>query len=107
MLAAGKWDGRTIVPADWLEASVRPAAVVDDARRYGYQWYLGELALAGKTGSYGAKWIGAFGVGGQRLFVFPDLEFVLAVTAGNYTTEDQGRAPIAILREVFLASIVG
>jgi CubicO group peptidase (beta-lactamase class C family) len=107
MLAAGKWDGRTIVPADWLEASVRPAAVVDDARRYGYQWYLGELALAGKTGSYGAKWIGAFGLGGQRLFVFPDLEFVLAVTAGNYTTEDQGRAPIAILREVFLASIVG
>jgi hypothetical protein len=29
---------------------------------------------------------------------------VLAVTAGNYVTEDQGRAPIAILREVFLAS---
>ncbi len=76
-------------------------------RRYGYQWYLGELALAGKTGSYGAKWIGAFGLGGQRLFVFPELEFVLAVTAGNYATEDQGRAPIAILREVFLASIVG
>ena len=47
-----------------------------------------------------------FGLGGQRLFVFPELEFVLAVTAGNYVTEDQGRAPIAILREGFLAGLV-
>jgi CubicO group peptidase (beta-lactamase class C family) len=106
IVAGGKWDNKPIVPADWLEASFRPGAVVDDGRRYGYQWYLGELALAGKTGSYGAKWIGAFGLGGQRLFVFPELDFVLVVTAGNYTTEDQGRAPIAILREVFLASVV-
>ena len=71
IVAGGKWDDRTIVPADWLEASFRPAAVVDDNRRYGYHWYTGELALAGKTGSYGTKWVGAFGLGGQRLFVFP------------------------------------
>jgi CubicO group peptidase (beta-lactamase class C family) len=105
IVAGGKWDNRTIVPADWLEASFRPAAVVDDNRRYGYHWYTGELALSGKTGTYGTKWIGAFGLGGQRLFVFPELEFVLAVTAGNYATEDQWRPPIAILREVFLASL--
>jgi CubicO group peptidase (beta-lactamase class C family) len=106
IVVGGKWDNRTIVPADWLEASFRPAAMVDDGRRYGYHWYIGELALAGKSGTYGAKWIGAFGLGGQRLFVFPEQEFVLAVTAGNYVTEDQARAPIAILREVFLASLV-
>jgi CubicO group peptidase (beta-lactamase class C family) len=106
IVAGGKWDNRAIVPADWLEASFRPAAMVDDGRRYGYHWYLGELALAGKSGTYGTKWIGAFGLGGQRLFVFPEQEFVLAVTAGNYVTEDQARAPIAILREVFLASLV-
>jgi CubicO group peptidase (beta-lactamase class C family) len=106
IIAGGKSDNRTIVPADWLEASFRPAAIVDDGRRYGYQWYVGELALPGKTGTVGAKWVGAFGLGGQRLFVFPELEFVLAVTAGNYMTEDQGRAPIAILRDVFLAGLV-
>jgi CubicO group peptidase (beta-lactamase class C family) len=106
IVAGGKWDNRTIIPADWVDASFRPAAMVDDGRRYGYHWYLGELALSGTSGTYGAKWIGAFGLGGQRLFVFPEQEFVLAVTAGNYTTEDQGRPPIAILREVFLASLV-
>jgi CubicO group peptidase (beta-lactamase class C family) len=105
VVAGGKWQGRTVVPADWLEASFRPAAIVDDGRRYGYQWFVGELALPGKTGTVGAKWVGGFGLGGQRLFVFPELDFVLAVTAGNYATEDQARAPIAILREVFLAGL--
>jgi len=105
IVAGGKSEDRTVVPADWLEASFRPAAVVDDGRRYGYQWYVGELARPGKTGTVGAKWVGAFGLGGQRLFVFPDLDFVLAVTAGNYATEDQWRAPISILREVFLAGL--
>jgi CubicO group peptidase (beta-lactamase class C family) len=103
--AGGRWEGRTIVPADWLDASFRPAAIADDAAHYGYHWYLGEFVVAGRTGLYGAKWIGAFGLGGQRLFIFPDLEFVLAVTAGNYAAPDQWKAPIAILREVFLASL--
>ena len=106
ILAGGKCDGRTVVPVDWLDASFRPAAIVDDGRHFGYHWYLGELAFSGTTGVYGAKWIGAFGLGGQRLFVFPELEFVLAVTAGNYATLDQWKPPIAILREVFLAGLV-
>jgi hypothetical protein len=66
---------------------------------------MGEFTVSGRIGTYGAKWIGAFGLGGQRLFVFPDLEFVLAITAGNYAAPDQWKAPIAILREVFLASL--
>jgi CubicO group peptidase (beta-lactamase class C family) len=105
ILEGGKWAGRAIVPADWLDASFRSAAIADDAAHFGYHWYLGEFAVPGKIGIYGAKWIGAFGVGGQRLFVFPDLEFVLAVTAGNYSAPDQWKSPIAILREVFLASL--
>ncbi len=42
---------------------------------------------------------------GQRLFVFPDLDFALAVTAGNYDTPDQWVAPVVALRQVFLASL--
>jgi hypothetical protein len=57
------------------------------------------------TRGRGEHWIGAFGLGGQRLFVFPDLDFVLAVTAGNYDMPDQWRAPIAVLREVFLTTL--
>jgi CubicO group peptidase (beta-lactamase class C family) len=105
IIDGGKWAGRQIVPAGWLDASFRPAAIAYDAVYFGYYWYLGEFAVSGRAGTYGAKWIGAFGLGGQRLFIFPDLEFVLAVAAGNYTTRDQMMPPNAILREVFLASV--
>jgi CubicO group peptidase (beta-lactamase class C family) len=105
IVEGGKCDGRTIVPAEWLDASFRPAAVADDAAHFGYHWYLGEFAVPGRIGTYGAKWIGAFGLGGQRLFIFPDLEFVLAVTAGNYTTPDQWKLPMAVLKGVFLISV--
>jgi CubicO group peptidase (beta-lactamase class C family) len=106
ILARGKWEGRTIIPVNWLDASFRPAAIVDDERRYGYQWYMGEIAYSGPTGTYGAKWIGAFGNGGQRLYVLPELELVLVITAGNYNMGDQWKPPIAILREVFLPGLV-
>jgi CubicO group peptidase (beta-lactamase class C family) len=105
IIGGGKWAGSQIVPVGWLHASLRPAAIAYDAVYFGYHWYLGEFAVPGRAGTYGAKWIGAFGLGGQRLFIFPDLEFVLAVTAGNYTARDQGIPPYAILREVFLASL--
>jgi CubicO group peptidase (beta-lactamase class C family) len=105
IVGGGKWAGRMIVPSDWLDASFRPAAISDDAAHYGYHWYLGEFAVPGRIGIYGAKWIGASGAGGQRLFILPGLEFVLAITAGNYSAPNQWMLPYAILREVFLASL--
>ena len=46
--AKGEWRGRQIVPANWLEASAKPRAVVDDGRRYGYLWYTAEWAQTGR-----------------------------------------------------------
>jgi CubicO group peptidase (beta-lactamase class C family) len=101
----GKRAGRPLVPADWLDASFRRLAMADDATYFGYHWYLGEFAMTGRVGVHGAKWVAASGFGGQRLFVFPDLDFVLVVTGGNYARPDQSLASVAILREVFLASL--
>ena len=49
--------------------------------------------------------MGRPGEGGQRLFVLPELKLVVAVTAGNYGTDDQWIPPTRVLREVVLASI--
>lgn len=106
VVARGVWEGRSLVPAGWLDASFTPAAQVDEARRYGYLWYLADWPLRGKAGIRSEPFVGAFGLGGQRLFVFPGLDFVLSVTAGNYTRPDQWLPPIVVLREVFLASLV-
>jgi len=61
-LEDGDWNGRQIVPADWVETSVADP-------HYGYQWWrLG-------NGGYAA-----LGYGGQRIVVIPDLEMVVVIT---------------------------
>jgi hypothetical protein len=47
----------------------------------------------------------AQGEGGQRLFIIPALQLVIAMTAGNYLKQDQGIPPTRVLREVVLGSI--
>ncbi|MFL9869493.1 serine hydrolase [Paraburkholderia fungorum] len=108
ILADGRWNGKTVVPAEWLRESFQPAALVDigwQGLHYGYLWYVGEAELNGKAGSYGERFVAAIGNGGQRLFVFPGLDFVLCVTAGNYNSPDQWRASSAILFNAFLPSL--
>jgi CubicO group peptidase (beta-lactamase class C family) len=86
--------GMDIVSPAWLAAMLRPRVRIDERRGYGYQWYL-------STGAEPAWRFAAMGNGGQRLFVLPDHDLVVAVTVGDYDTGDQSRAPDAILAEVF------
>ena len=46
MLQGGEFMGRRVVSADWLKRCTTPYVSVDEGRRYGYQWYLGDLAFA-------------------------------------------------------------
>lgn len=108
ILQGGEWQGRSVIPKSWLDESFQPAAIVDigwPGMHYGYLWYLGEEAVPDKTGTYGERFIAALGNGGQRLFIFPGFDFVLAITAGNYNSPDQWRAPAALLYNVFLPSL--
>ena len=110
MLEGGRWDDRQVVPAQWIERSTSPMVDVDETRQYGYQWYLGKFAF---TVSNGPRWdrsrlerfLSAIGSGGQRLFVFPGLDLVVAITAGNYDTPDQWVPPTRVIREVVLPAI--
>jgi len=106
LLDGGTTDGRQIVPADWREASFKPAVRINDRRQYGYHWYLGEVAFKSLEARRKERWIGAMGNGGQRLFVFPELELVVVITAGNYNQRDQGVPPDRVLTEVVLPSLL-
>jgi CubicO group peptidase (beta-lactamase class C family) len=104
LLDGGKAGDRQIVPAAWLEDSFKPAArIINDRRHYGYHWYVGNVPFDSPEGRRWARGIGAAGNGGQRLVVFPDLELVVVITAGNYNL--RGRAPDDIFNEVLLPSI--
>lgn len=105
LLDGGKVGERQVVPADWLETSFTPQVEIRDRREYGYQWYLGENVFNGLDGPRRERWIAGFGNGGQRLYVFPRLDLLMVITAGNYNRRDQGRPPNRVLTEVVLPNL--
>lgn len=54
MANGGKAEGREVVPARWLERCVAQFVAVDEVRRYGYQWYSGDIAF-GKPKGWAAR----------------------------------------------------
>jgi CubicO group peptidase (beta-lactamase class C family) len=105
VLDKGVAGGRQILPVQWLTECLTPRVSVDEQRRYGYQWYIGDFEYGSHEDPRLDHWVGCFGNGGQRLFVMPELDLVVAITAGNYGTPDQWRPPIRVMREAVLASI--
>jgi CubicO group peptidase (beta-lactamase class C family) len=106
IVQGGRWEGRPVVPPAWLEASFRPAAVVEGPVRYGLHWYLGEARVAGTSGPRLERWAGAFGNGGQRLLVMPGLELAVAITAGNYDQPGQSQMPLRLWRDILLPRLI-
>jgi CubicO group peptidase (beta-lactamase class C family) len=68
----GNWQGKTVVPEDWLTASAADAVPTDSPlQKYGYQiWYSAD------TRRFALR-----GLRGQSVFVDPDLKLVLVQTA--------------------------
>lgn len=101
----GKAGDRQVVPASWLDACVTPYVPADEIRRYGYQWYTGDMQFRSHSGVQLEHWVGCFGNGGQRLFVFPEIELVIVTTFGNFDS-NQWIPPIRVVREAVLPSIL-
>ena len=98
--------GRQVVPAEWLSQCFTPRVSVNELQRYGYQWYLGDMEFLTDGKVRLEHWVGAAGNGGQRLFVMPDLDLIVVVTAGNYSELEQWLPPIRVMREVVLPSLL-
>jgi CubicO group peptidase (beta-lactamase class C family) len=102
--AGGVWNSDQIVPRDWLKRAITPAVMIEDGPRYGYHWYLGASAAAASQRL--EPWVGGIGWGGQRLYVFPKLDLVMAQHCGNYDkpNTEQRRINSVVLTEVVLPS---
>lgn len=75
VLKNGYWDGNQVIPARWIKHATRKPNARADFLEYGYcyQWYL-DVSLSELN-------ISAQGLGGQYLFVIPDLDMVVVFTA--------------------------
>jgi CubicO group peptidase (beta-lactamase class C family) len=105
-LAGGRWNGRQLVPSDWMNRVTTPVVATDRGPSYGYHWYIGEV-VAG-TPPRPHRWVGGVGWGGQYLFVLPTLDLVVVMNCGNYHQPfvEQSRIARALLTEIVLPSFV-
>jgi CubicO group peptidase (beta-lactamase class C family) len=90
VLDAGVWHGSQIVSTAWIKQMTARQSPwgwwFGFARSYGYLWWQGTSSIGGRE----IGWIGALGRGGQRLYVVPNLNLVVAVTAGLYQSSQGG-----------------
>jgi len=84
-LKQGQWEGKQVVPAAWVDASVAPfVSVVDDRSiEYGYKWWLVHYEYQGEDRVAFA----GFGFGGQYPIVVPELDLVIVFTGWNILAE--------------------
>ena len=97
LLSGGRWEGRQVVPAAWVAATLQPSIKIGDGRLgYGHHWWSGRMP----RGERSVAWTAGFGNGGQRLFVMPELELVVVMTAGAYNSERIGPTEAALARHI-------
>jgi CubicO group peptidase (beta-lactamase class C family) len=101
MLDGGRWQGRQIVPEEWVRESTRQQTRPNDYA-YGYQWHLKRFTVMNTA----LRCIQAAGYGGQFLMLFPALDLVVLFTAGDYNG-DGGRPYIRLETYILLAVLMG
>jgi len=101
VLARGAWKGRQIVPAEWIDEATAPQIAGEALYFYGYQLWLGRSLV----GRHKLDWVAGVGLGGQRVFIVPADDLVVAVTAGLYTSNQQAAIPLEILDHYVLPAV--
>lgn len=96
-LNGGQWKGQQVIAKEWVEQSLTKHSVVDGID-YGYLWWCEPLTANGVT----YNGVAAKGNGGQRIFLWPALNMVAVVTAGNYNTQSPSNK---LLIECILAGV--
>ena len=95
-LDGGMHDGKRIVPAAWVAASVAPHAKANDDMEYGYLWWLMRWKVGQATwGSYSMN-----GTGGNSVQVFPDQRVVVVVTTTHYNERQPHQITAKLLQQV-------
>jgi CubicO group peptidase (beta-lactamase class C family) len=99
VLDHGRWQGKQIVPEAWIAQSAAPQ--IDTGRGslfYGYLWWLGRSLVERRE----VDWIAGFGLGGQRLYIVPERDLVVVVTAGLYRSPLQDQVGSTVLNHYVL-----
>jgi len=109
-LNAGKWNGKQVIPASWIDLSTRrhfkfrPRTGWDAGGEFGYSYFWWYSCYPSARGLIEART--AVGNGQQRMFVLRGLDMVVTIFAGRYNDFTTGATLGArILREQVLPAV--
>jgi CubicO group peptidase (beta-lactamase class C family) len=88
-LRGGRWRGRQLVPAEWVEESTRAHADTPSEADYGYFWWVGE------GGRYSAR-----GNHGQLIYVAPDRDLVMVRFGTRFGLEGHSEDWVRVFDEL-------
>ena len=91
-LHEGVWEptGERLIPAAWVDVSTQRYTVWESGGGYGYQWWITSAEVNGET----IRFPYAVGWGGQRIYVVPQLDMVVVMTAEGFNDEPSYRTEI-------------
>lgn len=93
----GQWDGKPVLPADFIKASTTPHANARENTDYGYLVWL-------QSFNGHKAWLMS-GSGGQKVAIVPDLDLVAVITTTNFGVRQPHAISEKLLAEHILAAV--
>lgn len=93
----GRWEGKQVLPADFVKASVTPHANARENTDYGYLIWL-------QTFNGHKAWVMS-GTGGQKVAIVPDLDLVAVITTANFGVRQPHAIAEKLLTDHILAAV--
>jgi CubicO group peptidase (beta-lactamase class C family) len=102
MLHGGKWKNRRIVTQKWVRESTREYVDTFKGYGYGYQWRRGSTLICNQKVE--AFW--ASGTGGQKIYVFPELDLVVVFTNKVFDNQYGHMRTEAMLADYIVPAVI-
>ncbi|WP_426086732.1 serine hydrolase domain-containing protein [Janthinobacterium sp. PSPC1-1] len=101
-LDGGRWNGKQVIPAEWVKRSIAPHANAREGMDYGYLWWLQPFTANGRTvQSYGMA-----GSGGNKVLVLPELDAVVVITTTNFQVRDAHALSEKLLTKLIMPELM-
>lgn len=98
VMRGGQWNGRQVVPQEWLDEAVRGQFQVGTIQKFGYLWWSGSIKIKGKKLDY----VQASGYGGQLLHLVPEIDLIIVFQSWS---RDEGADILAPLLMTYKAAL--
>jgi CubicO group peptidase (beta-lactamase class C family) len=97
----GQWNGKQILPSEWVKTSFETHVAKPNNEGYGYQFWIWNNNYHGHE----VRMVNAVGNGNQRIFFNKEADLVVVTTAGDYNQWTLPKHPGTLLGDFIYPSI--